>query len=474
MIKRLFLISIMLLMMNFISEAQLVYVLNAHSQLEPANRALTMGQKTSGNQFFILYGSKLTTSMILDGKTSKLVLPMGSTNFYVYNPAPMPIEAYKIVPLKKGKKSTRELPYMKTGAYTGSRTNLKDIEVESEKISDNVYRIYPTKALEQGEYALIRVDLGVPAECYDFKIDPTLSPALDMPSNDNVLALFKNAQLVQPDGKTQDDNDAILKSSKLLSDVDINIPTTKKVADNTFALIISNENYKQAENVPFAHNDGKVFNQYLKLCIGLPESHIIHIEDASLSDIKFALNKIRDITEAYEGEAKVIIHYSGHGIPNEKSSEGYLLPSDGYVSDPTTAFKLSDLYSNLGSLNAKSLILFLDACFSGTRRDGNMLASARGVAIKTTTEIPTGNLVVISAAQDDQTAFPYSSKEHGMMTYYLLKKLQESNGDANLGDISDYIIKNVKRTSLVENGKSQVPTVSFDESNKNWHKQTLR
>lgn len=476
MIKRLIFIIVLFMTICVKSEAQLVYVLNAHSQLEPVSHSLTMGHKTGGNQLFMLYGSKLTTSLILDGKTSKLVLPMGATNFYIYNPSPLPIEAYKIVPLKKGKKSTRELPFMKTGVYSGSRTNIKDIEVQSEKIADNIYRIYPTKPLEQGEYALIRVDAGVPANCYDFKIDPTLSPALDMPSDENVMALFKGAEvkILQADDKSKDGEDVILKSSKLLSDVDINIPTSKKVADNTFALIISNENYKQAENVPFAHNDGKVFSQYLKLCIGLPESHIIHLEDASLSDIKFALNKIRDITEAYEGEAKVIIHYSGHGIPNEKSSEGYLLPSDGYVSDPTTALKLSDLYSSLGSLNAKSLILFLDACFSGTKRDGNMLASARGVAIKTETEIPTGNLVVVSAAQDDQTAFPYNSKEHGMMTYYLLKKLQESNGDANLGEISDYIIKNVKRTSLVENGKSQVPTVTFDENNKNWHKQTLR
>ena len=476
MIKRLIFISIMFLMIGVKSEAQLVYVLNAHSQLEPASRVLMIGQKTGGNSMLVLYGAKLTTSMVIDGKTSKLVLPMGSTNFYVYNPSPLPIEAYKIAPLKKGKKSTRELPFMKTGVYSGSQTNIKDIEIQSEKISDNIYRLYPTKPLEKGEYALVRIDAGVPMECYDFKIDPTLSPALDMPSDENVMALFKNVevQILQADNKSKDNEDVILKSSKLLSDVDINIPTSKKVADNTFALIISNENYKQAENVPFAHNDGKVFNQYLKLCIGLPESHIIHLEDASLSDIKFALNKVRDITEAYEGEAKVIIHYSGHGVPDEKNSEGYLLPSDGYVSDPTTALKLSDLYSSLGSLNAKSLILFLDACFSGTKRDGNMLASARGVAIKTKAEIPTGNLVVMSAAQDDQTAFPYNSKEHGMMTYYLLKKLQETNGDANLGEIADYIVKNVKRTSLVENGKSQVPTVTFDENNKNWHKQTLR
>lgn len=473
--KRIVFLLAVLCLFFISTQAQSVYVLNAHSQLEPVNRAVTMGQRVSGNQFFVLYGSKLTSSLVLDGKTSKLVLPMGATYFYVYCPSPLPIESWKIAPLKKGKKSTRELPFAKSGAYSGTNTNIEDVEVSTEKISDAIYRLTPTKTLEKGEYALIRVDVGVPAECYDFRIDPTLSPALEMPDNDKVMALFRTATIQLADANANSaDDPAIAGSRQMLSDVDINIPITNKVADNTFALIISNENYKRAENVPFAHNDGKVFSQYMKLCVGLPESHIIHIEDASLSDIKYALNRIKEISEAYEGDAKIIVYYSGHGIPNEKTQEGYLLPSDGYVSDPTTALKLNDLYTTLGDLNAKSLILFLDACFSGAKKDGGMLASARGVAIKTHQETPTGNLVVVSASQGEQTAFPYASKEHGMMTYFLLKKLQDSKGDANLGELSDYIISNVKKTSLVENGKSQIPTVTFDENNNGWNKQTLR
>ncbi len=439
MIKRIIFSLLVFSIFSLNLNAQGVYVLNAHSKLEPVNRAVTMGQRVSGNQFFLFYGSKLTTSLVLDGASSKLLLPMGATYFYVYCPSPLPIESWKLAPLKKGKKSTRELPFAKTGAYTGTNPKINELEMSAEKISDGIYRLSPTKALEKGEYLLFRMEAGVPAECYDFRIDPTLSPALEMPSNDNVMALFKPVQLLDNNNKKTEEN-LVEGSSRLLSDVDIDIPITNKVADNTFALIISNENYKQAESVSFAHNDGRVFNQYLRLCIGLPESHIIHIEDASLGDIKYAINRIKEISEAYEGDAKIIIHYSGHGIPNEKNSEGYILPSDGYVSDPSTAFKLSDLYSSLGSLKAKSLILFLDACFSGTKRNGEMLASARSAEIKVKTEIPTGNLIVLSAAQGDQTAYPYYSKEHGLMTYYLLKKLKESKGNANLGEISDYII----------------------------------
>lgn len=453
--------------------AQNVYVLNAHSKLEPVTRAVTAGTRTSGNALLSAYGAKLTSSLIIDGSHADLTLPMGANYFYINTPKQIPIKSWKIVPLKKGKKNTRDLPFAKTGVYTGTKSDLDEIEIRIEKISDEIYRIVPAETLMKGEYALFRMEAGVPAEVYDFRVDASLSPALDIPKDDTVLAVFNTTP--KP-STTSDDNssDIMLGSKALLSDVDTDIPTTNKIAENTFALIISNENYKQVESVPFAHNDGKVFEQYMKLAVGVPENHITRLQDASLSDIKFALNRIKEITEAYEGDAKIIVHYSGHGIPNESNSEGYILPADGYASDPSTALKLSDLYANLGSLNAKSLILFLDACFSGTQRSGDMLASARGVSIKVKEDKPTGNLIVISAAQGDQTAYPYKSKEHGLMTYYLLKKLQETSGNVKIGELSDYITSQVKRTSLVENGKSQIPTTIVNDDNANWRNQTLR
>ena len=60
------------------------------------------------------------------------------------------------------------------------------------------------------------------------------------------------------------------------------------------------------------------------------------------------------------------------------------------------------------------------------------------------------------------------------MTYYLLKKLQETSGNVKIGELSDYITSQVKRTSLVENGKSQIPTTIVNDDNANWRNQTLR
>ena len=117
-------------------------------------------------------------------------------------------------------------------------------------------------------------------------------------------------------------------------------------------------------------------------------------------------------------------------------------------------------------------MVFLDACFSGTKREGDMLASARGVAIKVKPNEPKGKLVVFSAAQGDETAYPYKEQRHGMFTYYLLKKLQETKGEATLGEISDYVTSEVRKQSIVINGKMQTPTLTsssaIGDSWRNW------
>ena len=67
-------------------------------------------------------------------------------------------------------------------------------------------------------------------------------------------------------------------------------------------------------------------------------------------------------------------------------------------------------------------------------------------------------MVVFSAAQGYETAMPYTDESHGMFTYYILKKLQETGGDVLYQDLSDYVQRNVRQKSSVI-GKTQTPTV---------------
>ena len=254
------------------------------------------------------------------------------------------------------------------------------------------------------------------------------------------------------------------------SDVDTRIAINDKSDPNTFVLVISNENYKYEQPVPFALNDGHVFKTYCEKTLGVPEKNIRYVADATLNDMRMQLMWLEKVMRAYGGDARAIIYYSGHGMPSEDGKNAYLLPVDGNSQLSGSGLGTQKLYQDLGTLPSKGIIVFLDACFSGARRDGQMLSSSRGVAIKVKNSPISGKLVVFSAAKGDETAYPYKEKKHGLFTYYLLSAIQEKGGYISLGELSDYIAKGVSRTSIVENGKSQTPTVLFPVGLTNWRK----
>ncbi len=254
------------------------------------------------------------------------------------------------------------------------------------------------------------------------------------------------------------------------SDVDQNIPTGKLMRTHTFALIIANENYMEVANVPNALNDGQVFKEYCQKTLGIPESNIRYTPDATLNRMKRQLSWISQVMEAYKGDANIIFYYAGHGIPDESNQSSYLLPVDGYGSDITTGYSLDEIYKMLGEKKAKSVVVLLDACFSGANRDGAMLASARGVAIKAKQGAPKGKMVILSAAQGDETAYPYQEKGHGMFTYYLLKKLRDTKGDVTFGELADYVTSEVMKQSVVTNGKMQTPQTIPSDKAEDWKK----
>ena len=244
-----------------------------------------------------------------------------------------------------------------------------------------------------------------------------------------------------------------------LDPIDVNLPKATEPRDNTFAVVIGNEDYKYVAAVPFAARDAAIFAKYCSVTLGLPDDNIRLYTNATYGDILDAIDDIKTISEVYNGDIRVIFYYAGHGVPDEATRNAYLLPVDARSQQLKTCYPIEKLYAELGSLKAHSVTLLLDACFSGSQRGDGMLMSARGVALKPRTDEPKGNMVAISAATGEETAYPYAEKRHGMFTYYLLSKLQESGGDVTLGELCDYITTKVSQQSVKVNRKQQTPTV---------------
>lgn len=249
------------------------------------------------------------------------------------------------------------------------------------------------------------------------------------------------------------------------SDVDKDIPVTDISNEKTFALVIGNEDYSSFQmqlntevNVDFAAIDAKTFNKYLINTLGVPRDNITLLVNATAGQMRQSIARLSAIAQAYEGEAKLIFYYAGHGLPKENTGEPYLVPVDVSGSNLDYALKLEDVFRKLSAHPSKSVTVFLDACFSGGGRNEGLVA-ARGVRIKPKSPYVQGNLIVFSATADEQAAHPYREKAHGIFTYYLLKGLQLSKGEMTYGALEDFVRTNVMRKSVLVNNKIQSPEV---------------
>ncbi|MBL7906180.1 MAG: caspase family protein [Bacteroidales bacterium] len=247
------------------------------------------------------------------------------------------------------------------------------------------------------------------------------------------------------------------------SDTDINIPVNPLRNEHTFALIIGNEDYTGYQpdlntevNVAYARNDARVFAEYTQKTLGIPEENIKVLYDAIGSVMKREIERVIRMAQMTHGE--VLFYYAGHGFPDEVTKEAYIMPVDITGSNVRDGIRLGKLYEQLSDTLINKATVFLDACFSGGGRSQGLLA-ARGVRIKPATPEIAGNLVVFAATSEDQVSMPYHEKQHGMFTYFLLKKLQETRGNLNYKELSDYLKEQVPLNAIKVNYKEQMPTL---------------
>lgn len=338
---------------------------------------------------------------------------------------------------------------------------LKNKEAEAFKASWNSIQLrHPRFFIKDNQVAIASVEFVTPAgKSYAFNSEAAANYDFTDVKID-VASFLAQGNSRRNENVSRNQTPSSNRVIRAQSDVDVNIPLTSRKNDKTVALILANEDYKNVTNVASALNDGETFAEYCKKTLGIPESNIILRENVTYAEMIGALEQLRQYTNALGDGVDIIFYYAGHGFPDEGSKDAYLLPVDGDGTNTATAYPLNKLYSNLSAMGADNVMAFLDACFSGATREGGMLAEARGVALKPKPVKAEGNMFILSAASDQETALPYTEKNHGLFTYFLLKKLQESKGDVTLKDLSAYVQDNVKKNSLSVNKKLQTPSVT--------------
>ena len=245
------------------------------------------------------------------------------------------------------------------------------------------------------------------------------------------------------------------------------------------AVIVGNKTYTEGPGeVPYAHRDAEAFRRYVIDVLGFDPRYVRVLNDADLGDMRSELGtpgypgKLHSLVERRRllddhgaAVSDVVVFYSGHGMPPIKPQQSgvYLLPVDAHPNRPERdGYSVETLYEVLGALPARSVSVFLDACFTGVGGDGVPVLRGSTVAATSLPENVGENTVVFTAAKADQIATWDDTARHGMFTHHVLDALYgggdgygDGDGAVTVREVDKYLEDYLWHAVLEKNGGEQ-------------------
>ncbi len=249
-------------------------------------------------------------------------------------------------------------------------------------------------------------------------------------------------------------------AAELDKSIDVNRPRkTGRRNPNAVALLIGISDYANVGDVQYARQDVLAVKQTLINTLGYDERNIITLLDseATKGRIGAALTVSLKNKVAVMDRPDVFVYYSGHGAPGGKGqNRGYFLPHDGLPGEMMVAemgYAASDFNQALAELDAGSITVAIDACFSGVTAVGEITPGGRVAGVAARGPVPgRDNCVVFSASSGEETSWWHEDKKHGLFTYFFLKGLQgAAAGEGErltAGKLRDYLVQTVPATAL--------------------------
>ncbi len=332
--------------------------------------------------------------------------------------------------------------------------------LESGESKDIIFTISTNKRVQD----IVNINLNIQEKRPQFSIEDNITLELEKTQKQLEPIVF-----VGKDVKID-----IIDVTGLSIDIEQDIPQTSKINENALAIIFGIESYKNVSSVTHATRDANFVKEYLNKTIGIKESNIYFKtnEDVGKAEFDKVFSKGGWLYKRVkEGKTEIYFYYAGHGAPDIKQNKAYLIPYDGdpnYASQ--TGYEMDRIYSNLADLKAKSVTVFLDACFSGANRESEMLlADARPIFIEVEGPAAHG-ITVFSATSGKEISSAWPEKKHGLFSYFMMKGLQgeaDLNKDNKLSikELGDYIHQNVSETAGFLD-REQTPQLITDDENR--------
>lgn len=215
------------------------------------------------------------------------------------------------------------------------------------------------------------------------------------------------------------------------------------------AVIVGIESYS---NIPakaaYAERDAVAFKAYAR-ALGVPERNIVLLTGSKAVRSALTRNIEGWLPRVVKPDSRVYFYFSGHGAPDAKTGQAYLVPWDG---DPdfldATAYPLPLLYRKLGELPAKQVFVAMDSCFSGAGGRSVLASGARPLLNRIETGAVTGRVTALTASAATEISGSLDEKGHGAFTYFLLEGLngaaKDAQGRVTAKSLHDYLTPRVE------------------------------
>jgi len=196
------------------------------------------------------------------------------------------------------------------------------------------------------------------------------------------------------------------------------------------ALIIGINDYERWPRLQTAVKDATVLRDLLVSRYGFAQKNVILRTDKKAS--RMQINRdLRYLAQSMRPEDNLLIYYAGHGQLDDLTGDGYWVPAEGAMKDPSTWVANSYIKAILSSekVQAKNVVVIADSCYSGSMlRGGPSLMSMddQRYREKLAEKASLRSRQVISSGGVEPVA-DGGAEGHSLFAFYLIDALRKND-----------------------------------------------
>ncbi|QTA81629.1 Caspase domain-containing protein [Desulfonema limicola] len=221
-----------------------------------------------------------------------------------------------------------------------------------------------------------------------------------------------------------------------------------------YALVIGINSYSIWPPLKTAVNDAMGLSEILISRYGfLKENVVIKTEEqATRQEI---INDLRNLAAGLGEDDNLLVYFAGHGQLDDLTSDGYWIPVEGELNDPTGWIVNSTIKNILSSekIRGKNIVVIADSCYSGNllRGGGKMIsASDRNYMMRIIESAQKKSRQIITSGGNEPVA-DEGRDNHSLFAYYFLKALEDNQ--SSVIDIESLMLTDVWKSVSEKGGQ---------------------